>query len=115
MMQCTSAGLRDRDTDSFNPVLTARDERQYGSERTVMTGHRGSRIGRNRERWVVSGLWSASVVIVVAGFVLRAFGSFLHRPDMRLAGVVFIACGVVVAVLGWFVEKFMGNRPSNRA
>ena len=54
-------------------------------------------------------------MIVVAGFVLRALGSFLHRPDMRLAGVVFIAFGVVVAVLGWFAEKFMGNRPSNRA
>ncbi|HXP32013.1 MAG TPA: hypothetical protein VN832_13040 [Stellaceae bacterium] len=80
-----------------------------------MTGDNGSQIGRNRERWVVSGLWSASVVIVIAGFVMRAFGSFLHRPDLRLAGVVFIAIGVVIAVLGWFGEKFIGNRPSNRA
>jgi hypothetical protein len=80
-----------------------------------MAGRNGDRVGRGRERRVISGLWSASVVIVVAGFILRAFGSFLHRPDLRLYGIVLIASGVVVAIASWLSEKFLGNRPSNQA
>ena len=79
-----------------------------------MAGQNGSRLG-NRERWLVTGLWSASVAIVVGGFVLRACGSFLHRPDLRLYGMALIAGGIVVAIAGWLSEKFLDNRPSNQA
>jgi len=112
MTRCTSKGPCEDDAKSSNPLRVTGDARQR--KVAVMT-RKGSQIGGERERWIVSGLWSASVIIVVAGFVLRACGSFLHRPDLRLAGVVFIASGVVVAVIGWFGEKFSSNRPSNRA
>jgi hypothetical protein len=80
-----------------------------------MTGQNGNRSGRGRDRWLVTGLWGASVLIVISGFVLRAFGSFLHRSDLRVTGVAFIACGVIVAVLGWLGEKLASTKPSNRA
>jgi hypothetical protein len=72
-------------------------------------------IGGVRERWLVTGLWSASVLIVIAGFIIRACGSFLHRADLRVTGVVFIACGLIVAGLGWLSERFVSTKPSNRA
>ena len=80
-----------------------------------MARQNGSKFSRSKERWLVTGLWGSSVLIVVAGFVLRAFGSFLHRPDLRVAGVAFIACGLVVAVLGWLSEKLANSKPSNGA
>jgi hypothetical protein len=67
------------------------------------------------QRWLVTGLWGASVLFVIIGFIVRAFGSFLHRHDLRVTGVVFIACGLVVAGMGWVSEKLASTKPSNRA
>lgn len=67
-----------------------------------------------KPRRFVAGLWSASVVIVVAGFLLRAFGSFFHHPQLRVTGVALIACGLIAAALGWIGEKFLRRR-SGRA
>lgn len=80
-----------------------------------MAGGHGNGLGRGRERRVVTALWGASVLIVICGFLLRAFGGFLHRPELRFAGVVFIACGVIVAVLGWLGEKLASAKRSNDA
>jgi Flp pilus assembly protein protease CpaA len=65
--------------------------------------------GNRKERLFVTGLWLASGVVVVAGFLLRPLARFLGGPDLRLLGVIVIAVGVVLGICGWVGEKIIEN------
>ena len=51
------------------------------------------------------GLWIASGVIVLTGFILRPLGSYLGR-EFRYTGIAMIALGLVVAVIAWLSERW---------
>ena len=70
----------------------------------------GTQGDRRRERWIVNGLWIASAMVVVTGFIVRFLSSLFGHRDLRLAGVGLIAAGVAVAVLGWIGERIVARR-----
>ena len=73
----------------------------------------GNRAGTaRRERLLVNSLWVAAAIIVLAGFALRVLASLVDRPDLRLTGVVMIALGLAVAVIGWLSERLIAKRVS---
>jgi len=63
-----------------------------------------------RDRRFVNVLWIAAAVIVVSGFVLRSLSTFTGRGDVRVGGIVLIAIGLGVAVLGWIGERIVAGR-----
>jgi hypothetical protein len=65
-----------------------------------------------RERLLVNGLWVTAAIIVLAGFALRVAASLVARPELRLTGVVVIALGLAVAVIGWLSERLIAKRVS---
>jgi hypothetical protein len=77
--------------------------------RTV--GGRGSRHPDRRVRRLVNALWTAAACAVLAGFVLRPLGRYLGGHDARQFGVALIALGLVIAGLGFLIERWAGIKP----
>ena len=65
---------------------------------------------RRRDRLLVNALWVAAAVTVVSGFIVRSLSTFMGRADFRMGGIVLIAVGVAVAVLGWIGERIVARR-----
>ena len=65
---------------------------------------------RRRDRVLVNALWVVAAVTVVAGFVVRSLSTFMGNSDFRLGGVLLIALGIAIAVLGWFGERIVARR-----
>lgn len=72
--------------------------------------HYDTQRDRRHERQLVNALWVAAAVIVVIGFIVRSLSTFLGRADFRMGGVVLIAVGIAVAVLGWIGERIVARR-----
>ena len=67
--------------------------------------------GKDRqERVLVNGLWIAAGAILVAGFALRVLAGLMTRPELRLTGVLLLAAGAVIGVLGWISERYIFGR-----
>jgi hypothetical protein len=75
-----------------------------------MAHHETQREGA-RDRRFVNALWIAAAVTVVTGFVLRSLSTFTGNPDVRVGGIVLIAIGLAIAVLGWIGERIVAGRP----
>jgi hypothetical protein len=71
---------------------------------------RHNAVAARRERLLVNGLWVTAAIIVLAGFAMRVLASLVNHPSLRLIGVVVIACGLVVAVVGWLSERLIAKR-----
>ena len=65
---------------------------------------------RRRDRVLVNALWVAAAVTVVAGFVVRSLSTFMGSSDFRVGGVLLIALGIAIAVLGWIGERIVARR-----
>jgi hypothetical protein len=72
--------------------------------------HYQAQSDRRRDRLVVNALWVAAAIIVVAGFIVRSLSTFMGDADFRVGGVVLIAIGIAVAVLGWIGERIVAHR-----
>jgi hypothetical protein len=66
--------------------------------------------GGDRGRFFANGLWVAAALIVVAGFLLRSLSSILGHAELRLAGIIVIAIGILLAVIGWIGERVADRR-----
>jgi len=58
----------------------------------------------------VNALWVAAAVTVVTGFVVRSFSTFIGSPEFRWGGMLLIALGIIIAVLGWIGERIVARR-----
>jgi hypothetical protein len=65
---------------------------------------------RRRERLLVNALWVVAAVTVVSGFIVRSLSTFFGRADFRMGGVLLIAVGIAIAVLGWIGERIVARR-----
>jgi hypothetical protein len=63
-----------------------------------------------RERILVNGLWIAAGGVFVAGAALRLVASLVTRADIRIAGVMLLAAGAVIGVIGWVSERYIFPR-----
>jgi len=70
---------------------------------------------RGPDRLFANGLWIAAALLVVAGFLLRTMASMLGHAELRFAGVVVIAIGILLAVIGWIGERLADRRRSRAA
>ena len=68
--------------------------------------------GDGRTRFFANGLWVAAALIVVAGFLLRSLSSMLGHAELRLSGIVVMAIGILLAVVGWIGERIADWRRS---
>jgi len=66
-----------------------------------------------KQQSFVRNLWIASGLILLTGFTVRPLGSYLHRPEIRFAGVCVIALGLAVAVIAWLGERRMHGKNSD--
>jgi hypothetical protein len=72
--------------------------------------HHETRRNGTGDRRIVNLLWIAAAVTVVTGFVLRSLATFTGSADVRVGGIVLIAIGVAIAVLGWIGERVIAGR-----
>ena len=70
--------------------------------------------GEGGERLFANGLWVAAALIVVAGFLLRSLSSVIGHRELRLAGIIVIGIGIVLAVIGWIGERLAGRRAARK-
>jgi VIT1/CCC1 family predicted Fe2+/Mn2+ transporter len=63
-----------------------------------------------RDRVLVNGLWIAAGGVFVAGAALRLVASLVTRADLRIAGVLLLAVGAVIGVIGWVNERYIFPR-----
>jgi hypothetical protein len=71
---------------------------------------RQTTVPRSRERVIVNGLWIASGLVVLTGFLLRPLARYVGGHDLRITAMVVIAIGLAIAVLGWIGEKVLERR-----
>jgi len=62
------------------------------------------------ERLLPGGLWTAAGLTLLLGIFLRLAGGIFASGNVRLAGVLALGIGVLLAVLGWLGDKLRGNR-----
>ena len=74
-------------------------------------GGRGGRHPDRQVRRLVNAVWSAAAVAVLAGFVIRPLARYLGGQEARQFGVALIALGLLLAGIGFLIERWAGIKP----